>query len=435
MLEMKPTVSGLPGKPRTRKQLTTLAFVSLIGCLGCGSVTSTALDAAKPVCSATAGTPNAPSAVAVPAPPKAPRCGLPSNIPEPEWPTTLSSTVGIERTPMPQDAATVVLIPDTQYYASCRYRHLLAQSTWIAQERTLRHILGAISLGDLTDHNTDDEWSFVKESFAPIGKGFPLMLTNGNHDTGSHGTCDSRDTLLSKYFDQDFAASSGALRAVKTPGNIENAFYSLRFDTPGKGSVKLGVLMLEWSPRKSTVDWANQVLTQHKDHRVIVATHAYLYNDGTRYDYATRERDQLWSPLEYLTARDKLGEDQNHDGEMLWNALIRRHPGIFLVVSGHVLGQGTGRLTSRGDAGNMVHQILVNYQMLDEGGLGYLRFFELYPDGRSLHMKTYSPSLGLYAYASDQDFRLEIEPPLFTVPQNAARALPQKMAHAGHTNP
>jgi hypothetical protein len=333
-------------------------------------------------------------------------CGLPIGLRHPEWPKTLGSTLGRERDPAPSGSVTVVLLPDTQYYVYCRYPHLRNQSHWIATERTTRQIRAAISLGDLTDHNSPEEWEFVRDAFAPIAKGFPLLLTTGNHDVGADGTTDSRDSLLSKYFDEAWAASNGALRSVMTPGNIENAFYSLDL-----GRFHLGVLMLEWSPRQVTVDWANRVLARHADHRVIIATHAYVYDDSTRYDHATR-KDQLWSPFEYGTAQGERGLDGSHDAEMLWNALVRRHPGVFLVVSGHVLGQGTGRLTSFGDAGNSVHQILVNYQMLDEGGLGYLRFFEIYPNGRTLHMKTFSPSLGLYSYAADQDFRLEIEPPL-----------------------
>jgi len=87
--------------------------------------------------------------------------------------------------------------------------------------------------------------------------------------------------------------------------------------------------MLEWSPRRITVEWANQVLARFKDHRVIVATHAYVYEDSTRYDRATRP-DQQWSPFNYRTAQGELAEDGNHDGEQLWNALVRRHPGIFM---------------------------------------------------------------------------------------------------------
>jgi hypothetical protein len=170
--------------------------------------------------------------------------------------------------------------------------------------------------------------------------------------------------------------------------------------------------MLEWSPRRDTVSWANQIVAKYRDHRIVVSTHAYLYEDSTRYDYATRKDDQLWNPLAYRTAKNDFAEDGSCDGEMLWNDLIRKHPNIFLVVSGHVLGQGAARLTSVGDSGNVVHQLLANYQMLDEGGLGYLRLLEFYPDHKTLHVKTYSPSLNVYSYAADQDFRLELSPPL-----------------------
>jgi hypothetical protein len=335
-----------------------------------------------------------------------PLCGLPAGLSQPEWPRSLSATLARERDAVPEGAVTFVLLPDPQYYSACRYPHLRNQAQWIAQQRAQRQILAAISLGDLTDHNSPEEWNFVRDALSPIAHGFPLLLTTGNHDVGNNGTTDNRESQLSTYFDEEWAKSSGALRAVMTPSQIENAFYSLE-----AGRFRLGVLMLEWSPRKATVDWANQVLLRFKDHRVIVATHAYVYDDSTRYDRATRP-DQLWSPFDYGTGQGALAEQGSHDGEQLWNALVRRHPGIFLVVSGHVLGQGTGRLTSHGDAGNVVHQILVNYQMLDQGGLGYLRYFEIHPDGRTLHMKTHSPSLGLYSYAAEQDFRLEIEPPL-----------------------
>jgi len=343
--------------------------------------------------------------------PKAPLCGLPAVYRRPEWPTTLSSTSEQELAPAPAGSIALVVLPDTQYYTACSYSHLKNQGTFIAQERDRRHLLGAISLGDITDRNSDEEWAFARQSLSPIPVDFPLMLTTGNHDTGDHGTANTRESLLSKYFSESWANESRALRAVMTPGRLENAFYSL-----DAGNYRLGVLMLEWAPRRKTVDWANQVLARNLDHRFIIATHAYLYDDSTRYDYATRKNTQHWNPLEYPSAEDTLAEDASHDGEMLWNALVRRHRNVFLVVSGHVLNQGAGRLTSRGDSGNVVHQLLTNYQMLDEGGFGYLLLLEFYPDGKTLHVKTYSPSLRLYSYASGQDYRLQVEPPLFTTP-------------------
>jgi hypothetical protein len=387
-----------PPSPRGRKVVLALVLVGALGIESCSRIGGSSRSS---IGSSDSKVSVAPDTIV---PPQS--CGLPFGLQRPEWPKILGSTLGRERDPAPPGSVTIVLLPDTQYYVSCRYPHLGNQSHWIVSERVTRQIRAAISLGDLTDHNSPEEWTFVRDAFGPLGKGFPLLLTTGNHDVGSRGTTDGRDSLLSKYFDESWAASNGSLRAVMTPGSIENAFYSLDL-----GRFRLGVLMLEWSPRQATVAWANRVLERAADHRVIIATHAYVYDDSTRYDHATR-KDQLWSPFDYATAQGERALDGSHDGEMLWNALVRRHAGIFLVVSGHVLGQGTGRLTSFGDAGNAVHQVLVNYQMLDEGGLGYLRFFEIYPDGRTLHMKTYSPSLDLYSYAADQDFRLEIEPPL-----------------------
>ena len=127
--------------------------------------------------------------------------------------------------------------------------------------------------------------------------------------------------------------------------------------------------------------------------------------------FAGKRDSQDWNPLVYRTAEAEPKEGA-YDGEMLWNELIRKHQGIFLVLSGHVLNDGEGALTSVGDHGNLVHQMLSNYQMLDEGGLGYLRLLELRPDGRTLRVKTYSPSLDLFATDPAQDFRLEINPPL-----------------------
>jgi hypothetical protein len=351
--------------------------------------------------------------------PTAERCGLPEKIREPHWPRELSHTSSVEKLPPPPGTSTIVLLPDTQYYAFCEYPHLKHQSDWIWAERTNRNITAAVTLGDLTDRNTRKEWEFVNASYGPLLQGFPLLLTTGNHDLGQDGSAEDRTSLLSQYFPETWARGSGTLREVMTPGAVDNAFYSLEL-----GKVRVGVLMLEWSPRRETVAWANQILSRYADHRVIVATHAYLYYDGTRYDYVTRGEAQEWNPLSYGTAKNAGAGDCNHDGEMLWNALLRLHPNVFLVVSGHVLANGTGLLTSQGDAGNTVHQLLVNYQMLDEGGLGYLRLLEVLPDGRTLRIKTFSPSLGLFSYAPDQDLALNVEPPLFDAAAVAGRRSP-----------
>jgi hypothetical protein len=287
----------------------------------------------------------------------------------------------------------------------------------IREQAAARNIQAVVTLGDLTEHNIPAEWEYVSQAYALAASVTPLVLVTGNHDEGNGGSADVRGTLLSKYFPDPPGKAKAALVETARPGDISNAYY--RVTLP---KVTLGLLALEWSPRNEAVAWANAVLARHPKDRVVVSTHAYLYDDGTRYDWKGKGAAQEWNPVAYPTGKrdpkkdaaiDNLHRDGAHDGEMLWNALIKRHPGIFLVTSGHVLGRGEGVLTSKGDKGNTVNQVLVNYQMLREGGLGYLRLFEILPDGKSLRMKTYSPSLGVYAVGKEHAGDLRVEPGLW----------------------
>src|SRR6185503_8725998 len=120
------------------------------------------------------------------------------------------------------------------------------------------------------------------------------------------------------------------------------------------------ILALEWAPRDHAVEWANSIVERHTDHRVILLTHAYMYYDETRYDWKTNGEKQTWNPHAYANAKLPGGAN---DGQELWDKLVKRHPGFVLTLNGHVLNDGTGRMTSRGDHGNVVHQLLANYQM------------------------------------------------------------------------
>jgi hypothetical protein len=202
-----------------------------------------------------------------------------------------------------------------------------------------------------------------------------------------------------------------------TEGDVENAYFRLTLP-----KVTLGVLVLGWSPNAATVAWAKKALAKYPQDRKIFATHAYLFHDSSRYDFSQKGTDQDWNPLTYGTAKkdpklpyskDNIAVDAAYDGEMLWTELLADTPGLFLTLNGHVLKNGTGLLTSQNKLGQKVHQVLVNYQMLNEGGLGYLRLIEFSPDGARMQMKTFSPSLQKYSLAQDQHFLLPIEPPLY----------------------
>ena len=319
----------------------------------------------------------------------------------------LEPTTTTEPTAPTPGSITLAMLPDVQYYTKCRLPHLAAQLRWLSGEMPRRDMRAALYMGDLTEHNTREEWRWFRDQLEPFQDRLPILLATGNHDYGHDGDAHLRQTLFDNYFRAPPGAAAPLL-ATDLRNSIENAYYRIALPR-----VTLGVLVLEWAPRASTVAWANRVLSQFAHDRVIVVTHAYLYEDSTRYDWHTRGAAQRWNPLWYDMDWLEQLYDREYDGEMLWNALVRRHPGIFLVLCGHVGGSGTGQLASRGDGGNLVEQVLANFQLLDQGGLGYLRLFEIQPDGRSMRMKTYSPSLGQFAIASAQQAVLPIEPALW----------------------
>lgn len=380
---------------------------------GAASQSSSSQDPAPKKSGEQKAVPDAPSFFA---PRDRSKCGLPNDIREADWPRTLPLTEPDEP-PLPEEGTfTVAVLPDTQYYASCNELHFPEQGRWLAAQIERRNLVAAIQLGDLTEHNSPEEWEYVSRSLSPLFDTLPLFLATGNHDYGTLGKSDVRKTLFPDYFGAPKKGTKPHVAEMMEPDSVENAYYRVPL-----AGFTLGVLVLEWSPRTKTVKWARQAALKYPKDRKIFVTHAYMYYDDTRYDFNKKGEEQSWNPLSYGTARvnkDEPYSEENrapegaYDGEMLWQELLIDMPGLFLTLNGHVLGDGTGLLTSQSKSGGLVHQVLVNYQMLDEGGLGYLRLLTFNKAGTELRMVTYSPSLNRSAVAADQRFVLQLVPPL-----------------------
>jgi hypothetical protein len=120
----------------------------------------------------------------------------------------------------------------------------------------------------------------------------------------------------------------------------------------------------------------------------------------------------------------KLPGDTQNDGEQLWQKLVSRHKNFRFTFNGHVLVDGTGFLSSRGENGNVVHQMLANYQFKENGGNGDMRLLEFKPDGNTVEVRTYSPHLDRFDTAFDQQFTLKMSEPF--VPAGPAVNPPPK---------
>jgi 3',5'-cyclic AMP phosphodiesterase CpdA len=232
----------------------------------------------------------------------------------------------------------------------------------------------------------------------------PYAIAPGNHDYGPKGGTADRTTFFNDYFPVARYLAWPTFGGVKDVGRLDNSYHLF-----SAGGVDWLVLALEFGPRNGSVAWASQIASNYPARKIILITHAYLYYDNTRYDWATKGSAQIWNPHAYGTASDP---DGTNDGEELWQKLVKQHPNFVLVVNGHVLADGLGQLSSTGDHGNVVHQMLVNYQVLSLGGEAFLRLLEFLPDGKTVQVKSLSPLYGTYKTDPENQFRLTLQPPL-----------------------
>jgi hypothetical protein len=82
---------------------------------------------------------------------------------------------GAEARATPSALPTVVVLPDTQYYASAFPEVLAAQTRWIAGQQAPRSIAAVLQLGDIVDSANDEaQWHRENPAWNPrIGLSAP----------------------------------------------------------------------------------------------------------------------------------------------------------------------------------------------------------------------------------------------------------------------
>jgi 3',5'-cyclic AMP phosphodiesterase CpdA len=290
----------------------------------------------------------------------------------------------------------LALLPDTQFYSQRWPQHFDAECGWLAKhakDLSLKYVIG---LGDITNNNVPEQWVAAQHALGLLDGAVPLALVPGNHDYVGNGGCLRRESLLDQYFSVDkFKASPtfGGLYDQASLLNSYHLFHANRQDWL--------ILCLEFGPRDEVVAWANSVLDKYPQRNAVLVTHAYLTNEGRR--LGDKEKKVGHDPHSYPISSQAGGVN---DGEELWQKVIRQHANVVFVFCGHV--SGKSRLTSRDDAGNDVHQMLVDYQSDTEGGQGFIRLLSFAADGKSVDATSYSASLDRHRRDDANQFTLDL---------------------------
>ncbi len=298
---------------------------------------------------------------------------------------------------------TIIALPDTQYYSESFPNILNSQMQWIVKNANTApfNIQGVLGLGDIVNNGSSStEWSNADAAYKLLDAAhIPYFAAIGNHDYDSNSPAGRTSTTT--HFNNFF----GPMRYRSTswptpywlsgfPANSNENFYGV-ITINGQPFL---ILALEFYPRDAALTWAAQVIQSNADKQVIVITHSYEYFDNTRVSPCNSFNAQYYG----------LGAD--NDGDSMWAKLIRQYSNITMVLSGHeVRGAGqdaAGHRLDLGVHGNLVNQILSNYQNMTNGGNGYLRIMKFHPSSDTIDVRTYSPYLNLFLTDSANQFTI-----------------------------
>lgn len=294
-----------------------------------------------------------------------------------------------------------VVLPDTQTYVEEFPEVYFKQMEWI--EKNKDRFSFVLHVGDITQNNSKEEWTTARKGFAILDGKVPYHLALGNHDMGSGPGkfADNRNT--------EFANEYFPYNAYKQQSNTIASFPKETIDNTCANYNLIGqnwlIFSLEFGPRNKTIQWVDSIIKKHPKHKVIINTHAYMYDDNTLQD-----GDDWYLPQKYGVGKSE-GEDAVNDGGQLWEKLVKTNKNIIMVFSGHILGTGVGQLVSENVFGQNVYQMLANYQKnvkgVEKGDSGYLRIIKVDKKLQTISVKTYSPWLDQFKKEPDHEFTFE----------------------------
>ena len=293
----------------------------------------------------------------------------------------------------------VVILPDTQCYTEQPRTNnpYSAQTQWIKNHAAADNTQFVIHMGDIVQDlgRTNSEWVIADDAHDILegtSNPVPYSMLPGNHDILGYYAAPNyvRDaTNYNSWFGPARFAGESWYGGCQGTGNNSNNYC---FFT-GAG-MDFMVLSLEFMPTDETLTWANGIVQAHPNHRVILATHWYLEENGSR------STANIYGPG-YAGQMHFSG----NSGEDIWDDLVHDNPNIFMVLCGHVPGDEAFHVGVN-TTGNDVFEIMSNYQQKPNGGDGWLRTLDFDAENDTITVRSYSPTLGQHDLCGNDPYIL-----------------------------
>lgn len=300
------------------------------------------------------------------------------------------------------DEFMVVYLPDTQIYAEQFPETFQSQLRWIAEHAAEYRIVFVSHVGDIVQTaGVRSEWDVARAAYDWIEDiGLPHGFSIGGHDT-SGGITRPFDNSCSPFPNTD-CASVDFMMTFGPEFYVDRPWYG-GASPSGRSSYQvvevngwqlLFLHMIQDTPA-SEVEWANEVLDAHPGALAHLTTHRYLF-DYRLTDYLPVPLSALpagrFNPLVYTLGGQSLMFNDGLQADQLFAQLVNRHPNIWTVHCGHV--DAEFHRTATNSAGLPVHEVLIDFQDMADGGGGWLRLMRYRPSDNQVDAITFSTVTG-----------------------------------------
>jgi hypothetical protein len=282
-------------------------------------------------------------------------------------------------TPPTVDGFTVVMLPDTQFYSqtAANFPNFQAQTNWVLQNKVLEDIAFVTHVGDIVQSGASFpiEWQRASSAMGtldgaggiPFDGHVPYGAALGNHDF---------DVVSNKTNSSQYVANFGPARYSNRSwylGSTPNGRnHAQRFLADGREFVHL---TLEWRAADYALEWARGILAQWPNTPAIISTHEHL-NTG--------------NPGARTSGGATVDSSGDNSAEQVYRKLVEPFPQVFLVLCGHIF--GNGRRSDTTIFGETTFEVLADFQSDPNGGNGWLQRLLFRPALAELEFKTFSPT-------------------------------------------
>lgn len=262
------------------------------------------------------------------------------------------------------------IIPDPQILTNHRQDLLKTVSSFIIDKKDTQKIGTVLCVGDNTDGTGkfEREYTAIKAEYDKLKEaGINWITTPGNHDYDDNVGSSRGLTEYNKYFPYDEISKYSYFGGAYKEGETQNAYYLMEM-----GGVKYLFISIEFGADDGVLEWANEVLPQYTDHRVVLYTHGYLTTSGERMKAGDNH-----CPSNYGYA----SKVQVNNPDQIFEKFVKKHKNMFMVFCGHIPCDDIKLKEDVGDNGNVIMSFLIDAQgVLKTGGeslVSFMNFDEL----------------------------------------------------------